>query len=48
VSDLPKEAIVWLLEAGVIVRASSTEEVVEAVIDALSNDEDLSEVDSGI
>jgi hypothetical protein len=50
VSDLPKDAISWLLASGVIELASSSktdsvEEVVEAVIEALSNDLPLMEED---
>jgi hypothetical protein len=50
VSDLPKDAISWLLASGVIELASSSktdsvEEVVEAVIEALSNDLPLTEED---
>ena len=51
VSDLPKDSISWLIDAGAIVRVTaepSSEEVVEAVIEALSNDDDLNEVDSGL
>jgi hypothetical protein len=50
VSDLPKDAISWLLASGVIELASSkttdsTEKVVEAVIEALENDLPLTEED---
>ena len=51
VSDLPKESISWLIDAGAIERIGSSakaEDVVAAVIDVLSNDGDLSEVDNGI
>jgi hypothetical protein len=51
VTDLPKDAISWLIESGIVERASSeptVEEVVEAVVEALSNDDDLNEVDSGL
>lgn len=50
VSDLPKDAISWLLASGVIELASSattasTEKIVEAVIEALENDLPLTEED---
>lgn len=48
VSDLPKDAIAWLLQSGAIVALSSTdsvEEIVEAVIEALDNDLPLEEVE---
>lgn len=51
VSDLPKEAISWLIEAGVIARTSGEEPVAEpaeVVVEALALDEELDEVDSGI
>ena len=59
VSDLPKEAISWLIESGSVVRvtgeepvvepaAEPVEEVVEEVVEALSIDEELDEVDSGV
>lgn len=47
VSDLPKEAIVWLLASGAIevatAASSSVEEVVAEVIEALENDLPLEE-----
>jgi hypothetical protein len=53
VSDLPKESISWLISSGVIERigkesAPEVEEVVAAVIEALEQDGDLSEVDNGL
>jgi hypothetical protein len=46
VSDLPKDAIAWLVQSGAIVALSSVQEVeavVEAVIEALENDLPLQE-----
>lgn len=47
VTDLPKEAIAWLLDCGAIApvgqEAPAAEAVVEAVVEALSNDLPLEE-----
>jgi hypothetical protein len=51
VSDLPKEAIAWLIDAGSIVRVTGeepVEEAVEVVVETLASDDELNEVDSGI